>query len=149
MSTPQGNDARIVPVDRELVDILRRETLVVLEVNHQHFEELVERSPQAQHALSAIYRDAFAVLDALGWAPDATTTTTATTVAVPLTAGHIIQLRLRRYDLGRTNLDRLDARDRATDPGEIVALDAEIAADRLAALALDRIVAAYPHDARE
>jgi hypothetical protein len=146
MSTPKRNDARTIAVDRELVDILRRETLVVLEVNHQHFEELLERTPQAQHALSVIYRDAFAVLDALGWEPDATTTTT---VAVPLTAGHVTQLRLRRYDLGRTNLDRLDARDRAIDPAEIVALDAEIAADRLAALALDRIVATYPHDARE
>jgi len=149
MSTPQRNDACTIAVDRDLVDILRRETLVVLEVNHQHFEELLERTPQAQHALSTIYRDAFAVLDALGWAPDATTTTTATTVAVPLTAGHVTQLRLRRYDLGRTNLDRLDARDRALDPDEIVALDAEIAADRLAALALDRIVASYPNDARE
>jgi hypothetical protein len=63
--------------------------------------------------VSVIYRDAFAVLDALGWRPNpnATTTTTTTTTYVPLAAGHIDQLVRCRYDLGRTNLDRLDMLD--------------------------------------
>jgi hypothetical protein len=60
--------------------------------------------------LSVIYRDAFAVLDALGWPPDAA----ATTVDVPLTAGHVEQLRRRRRDLGYTNLDRLETRGEQT-----------------------------------
>jgi hypothetical protein len=95
--------------------------------------------PEAQHALSIIYRDAFAVTDALGWhpKPDATTTD------VPLTAGHIDQLRRCRYDLGMTNLDRLDDRDATTDPDVIVEIDAEIRANRTAAQHLDQLVSAY------
>jgi hypothetical protein len=42
---------------------------VVLEAIHYFFEEILEFGPEAQHALSVIYRDAFAVLDAIGWSP--------------------------------------------------------------------------------
>jgi hypothetical protein len=111
---------------------------VVLEANHQYFEGVLDFSPQARYALSVIYRDAFAVLDALGWAPETTTTS-----IDPLTAGHVDQLRRRRYDLGRTNLDRLDARDETTCADEIAALDARIRADRLAAAGLDDLIADY------
>jgi hypothetical protein len=136
MSTPQRSHACSIAVDPSLGEILRHQTLVVLEVNHQHFEDVLDLSPQAQHALSVIYRDAFAVLDALGWSPGANTTT----VAVPFTAGHVVQLRRRQDDLVHTNLDGLVRRDRTTDPDELAALDAQIAADRLAAEGLDRLL---------
>jgi hypothetical protein len=139
MSTAQRNDACLIAVDPSLGEILRRQTLVVLEAHHHYFEDLLDLSPQAQHALSVIYRDAFAVLDALGWSPDPD----ATTIDVPLTPGQIIQLRRRLQDLRHTNLDRLATRDRQTDPDEIAALDAEITADRLAAEGLDRLMAVY------
>ena len=139
MSTAQRNDACVVGVAPDLGDILRRQTLVVLEANHYYFEDLLDFGPRAQYALSVIYRDAFAVLDALGWSP----TENAMTIDVPLTAGHVIQLRRRRYDLGRTNLDRLDTRDEETDPDDRAALDADITADRLAAQGLDRLFGAY------
>jgi hypothetical protein len=139
VSTAQRNDACLIAVDPQLGDILRHQTLVVLEANHHHFEDLLDLSPQAQHALSVIYRYAFTVLDALGWSPDPD----ATTIDVPLTAGHIIHLRRRLQDLRHTNLDRLSTRDRETDPDEITALDAQITADRLAAEGLDRLTAAY------
>jgi hypothetical protein len=77
-----------------------------LEANH-YFEDLLDFGPEAQFALSVIYRDAFAVLDAIGWAPDPD----AGTVEVPLSAGHIEQLRRRHHELAHANLDRLPAPD--------------------------------------
>jgi hypothetical protein len=105
MSTVQRNDACVLAVDPVVGETLRTQTLRVLESNHYYFEELLEFGPDAQHALSVIYRDAFTVLDALGWHPDPD----ASIVDVPLTAGHIDQLRRRRYDLAHTNIDRLPA----------------------------------------
>jgi hypothetical protein len=140
MSTQQRNDACVIAVDPSLADILRHQTLVVLEANHYYFEDLLSFGPEAQHALSVIYRDAFAVLDALGWRrPD----NPPDLVDVPLTAGFIDQLRRRRYDLGHTNIDRLATRDEATDAAEIAAIDDIIASDRFAARALDGLMAAF------
>ena len=139
MSTQQRNDACLVPVDPSQADVLRLQTLRVLEANHDFFEDLLEFGPEAQHALSVIYRDAFAVLDALGWRrPEHPTT-----VDVPLSTGHIDQLRRRRYDLGHTNIDRLTTRDQATDPSVIATIDQAIATDRLAARALDQLMARH------
>lgn len=145
MSTAQRNDACLIAVDPPLGEILRRQTLVVLEAHHHYFEDLLDFSPQAQYALSAIYRDAFAVLDALGWSPGSNMTT----IDVPLTAGHIIQLRRRLQDLHHTNLDRVAVRDRTSNADEIAALDAQITADRLADQGLDRLIGAYYARVRE
>jgi hypothetical protein len=137
MSTAQRNDACLVPVDPSTADILRRQTLIVLEANHYFFEEILEFGPEAQYALSVIYRDAFAVLDAIGWRrpedPPAT-------VDVPFTAGFVEQLRQRRYELGHTNIDRLSSRDGEGDLDERNRIDVEIESDRNAAIALDRLI---------
>jgi hypothetical protein len=139
MSTQQPNSACLVSVDPSTADILRRQTLIILEANHYYFEDILEFGPEAQHALSVIYRDAFAVLDAIGWGSDPD----AGTVDVPLTDGHIDQLRRCRFDLGHTNIDRLDNRDAATDPGVIAKIDASIRADSIAAQSLDWLVSVY------
>jgi hypothetical protein len=139
MSTAQRNDARLIPVDPQLGDVLRTQTLAVLVFNHYYFDDLLDFGPEAQHALSIIHRDAFAVLDALGWHPNPNATTT----NVPLTTGHIDQLRHCRYDLGMTNLDRLDDRDATTAPDVIAQIDAEIRANRTAAQDLDRLFSTY------
>jgi hypothetical protein len=107
MSTQQRNDACVISIGPERADVLRHQTLVVLEANHYYFEDLLDFGPEAQHALSVIYRDAFAVLDALGWAPDPALGT----VEVPLSAGHVEQLRHRHYELAHANIDRLPAPD--------------------------------------
>jgi hypothetical protein len=102
---------------------------VVLEANHYYFEDLLEFGPEAQHALSVIYRDAFAVLDAVGWRrPD----DPPSTVEVPFTAGFVEQLRRRRFELGHTNIDRVQQEtwDRSL-----------VDRDREAAMALDRVLA--------
>jgi hypothetical protein len=112
MSTAQRNDACPISVGPEQADVLRHQTLVVLEANHYYFEDLLEFGPDAQLALSVIYRDAFTVLDALGWAPDPD----AGTVEVPLSTGHVEQLRRRRYDLAHANIDRLPAPDQPVSP---------------------------------
>jgi hypothetical protein len=107
MSTAQRNDACLISVGPEQADVLRHQTLVVLEANHYYFEDLLDFGPEAQFALSVIYRDAFAVLDAIGWAPDPD----AGTVEVPISTGHLEQLRHRHYDLAHANIDRLPAPD--------------------------------------
>jgi hypothetical protein len=139
MSTAQRNDACLVAVDPSTADILRHQTLVVLEANHYYFEDILEFGPEAQYALSVIYRDAFAVLDAIGWRrPD----DPPATVEVPFTAGFVEQLHKRRYDLGHTNIDRLSARDGEIDEGLVAAIDKAVVADRCAALALNELIAA-------
>jgi len=128
MSTQQRNSACVVSVDPSTADVLRHQTLVVLEANHYYFEEILEFGPEAQHALSVIYRDAFAVLDTIGWRrPDEPVT-----VDVPFTAGFIEQLHRRRYDLGHTNIDRVS---QETWDRELVDRDRE------AAVTLDRLLA--------
>jgi hypothetical protein len=138
MSTTQRNDAPIVAVPSELVATLREQTLLVLEVNHHHFEDVCTLSVPAQRALAAIYRDAFAVLDAVGWTP---APQRAASIAVPLSSGHLAHLHHRHADLTHTNLDRLTTRARTTDPTALTVLDAAIATDRRAAEHLDRLFA--------
>jgi hypothetical protein len=134
MSAIKRNDAVMVGVDPSTGDVLRQQTLVTLEANHYFFEEILAFGPEAQFALSVRYRDAFAVLDAIGWRrPD----DPPASVDVPMTPGLTQQLLHRRYDLGHTNIDRLTTRDAEPDP----ALRAEIAADRAAAITLDRLIA--------
>src|SRR5262249_34125658 len=124
----QRNSACVVPVDPSTADVLRLQTLVVLEANHYYFEEILEFGPEAQHALSVIYRDAFAVLDAIGWRrPDEPVT-----VHVPFTAGFIARPHRRRSDLGHTNIDRV-----SQDTWDQAVVDR----DREAAIPLDRLLA--------
>ena len=104
MSTQQRNDACLLTVDPSTAETLRLQSLHVPEANHHYFEDLLEFGADAQLALSVIYRDAFAVLDATGWAPDPGADDA---IEVPLTAGHVEQLRRRHHDLAHTNLDRL------------------------------------------
>jgi len=137
MCTAQRTHARIVAVDPCLAGVLRDQTLVVLEANHHHFEELRDFGPAARHALSLIYRDAFAVLDAIGWAPGKP----AAPVDVPLSAGHVEQLHRCRHDLGAANLDRLDLLDALPEPP--AELPPEITATRRAAQALDALFRAW------
>jgi hypothetical protein len=123
MSTHQRNHACAIAVDPSLGAFLHRETLVVLEDHHHLFEDLSELSPAAQYGLSLIFRESFAVLDALGWpAPHDGPST------VPLTTAHIDRLRRRHHDLTRTHHDHLATLD-----------DSQIDAARLAALALDQL----------
>jgi hypothetical protein len=134
MSTQQRNHACVIAVDPSLGAILRRETLVVLEDHHHYFEDFSEFSPEAQYELSVIFRDGFAVLDALGWSDPFDGRGEA-----PLTVGHIDRLRRRRYDLGMANLDRLDLLDATTDTEEAAAIRLQIDGDRIAAQSLDRL----------
>jgi hypothetical protein len=133
MSTTKRIDACTIPVGPSHADVLRTQTRLVLEFNHHYYEDLSDLSPEAQYALSVIYRDAFAVLDTVGWRRPADPPAT---LDVPLTFGHVDHLRHRRFDLGATNLDRLPP-----DNGPISAeCLAAITVDRLAAGALDQII---------
>jgi len=136
MSTQQGNSACPITVDRPTADIWRIEAKKVLMFNHEPFENYLDYLPSRQLALADIYRDATAVIDALGWDPD--TTSHAENVEVPITPGHIHQLHQRRYDLLDTNLDLLG--DISADNDANANVTAKIHANRRSTEALNRIL---------
>jgi hypothetical protein len=139
MSTPEPSPVTIITIEPWLADVLRRQTLVTQKVNHHAFARLRDLEPAAQFALAGIYRDAYAVMEAIGWEPDPD----CGPVDVPLTAGHIEQLYRRRYELGALNFERLDALAEAPTAEAAATIRADIEADRLAAQALDRLFAEY------
>jgi hypothetical protein len=139
MSTPEPSPATTITVEPWLADVLRRQTLVTQKVNHHAFARLRDLEPDAQFALAGIYRDAFAVMEAIGWESDPDSGP----VEVPLTAGHIEQLYRRRYDLGAINFERLDVLADGPTAEAAAVIRADIEADRLAAQALDRLFAEY------
>jgi hypothetical protein len=133
MSIRQRNDRCVLTVDRATAEVVRVETLVVLEVNSHHFEEVERYSGAGRRALRAVYVDAFAVLDAVGWGDDPPPAS----VSVPLTSGHMAQLRERRRELGHLNLDRLSPL--TAEPPDPEAIETT----RRAAQALDRLWTAF------
>jgi hypothetical protein len=139
MSTPQGSSACRITVDPSTGDVLRVEAKKVLMFNHEPFEDFLDYVPAKQLALADVYRDATAVVDALGWDPD--TIAQAASIEVPLTRGHIEQLHLRRCDLLDTNLDLLT--DIGADRHANAVVMAEIHANRHATEALNRVFDAY------
>ncbi len=139
MSTPQGNSACPISVDPSTADVLRIETKKVLMFNHDPFEDFLDYVPTKQLALANIYRDATAVIDALGWDPEMVPHSDS--VEVPLTRGHIEQLHERRCDLLATNLDLLTDIGADTTTNAIVM--SEIYANRHGVEALNRVFDAY------
>jgi len=105
MSAHQGSPACPIMVDPSTADVLRIEAKKVLMFNHEPFEDFLDYVPVKQLELADVYRDATAVIDALGWDPDICLPRAS--VEVPLTRGHIEQLHCRRADLLDTNLDLL------------------------------------------
>jgi hypothetical protein len=139
MSAPQGNPACRITVDPSTADVLRVEAKKVLMFNHDPFEDFLDYVPARQLSLADIFRDATAVIDALGWDPD--TSVPRSDLEVPLTSGHIQQLHLRRCDLLDTNLDLLD--DIGADRELNALVMADIHANRRGVEALNRVFDAY------
>ncbi|MET0601723.1 MAG: hypothetical protein ABW167_07015 [Baekduia sp.] len=139
MSTPQGNHACRISVDPSTADVLRIEAKKVLMFNHDPFEDFMEYVPTKQLALANVYRDATAVIDALGWDPEMVPHTDS--VEVPLTRSHIEQLHERRCDLLATNLDLLT--DIGADNATNTVVMSEIHANRHGVEALNKVFDAY------
>jgi hypothetical protein len=105
MSAQEGSSACRITVSPSDADVLRVEAKKVLMFNHEEFEDFLDYVPVKQLELADIYRDATAVIDALGWDP--AINPPRETFDVPLTHAHIEQLHKRRADLLDTNLDLL------------------------------------------
>jgi hypothetical protein len=110
MSTPQRNDARVISVGPDHRELLRVQSLAVLSFNHEGFEDIIDAEPAEAIGLATIYRDAFTVLDAVGW----TAATSNDPKDVPLTAGHVTQLRRLRSDLALAVVDHMASGDAAS-----------------------------------
>ncbi len=139
MSAHQGSPACRISVDPSTADVLRIEAKKVLMFNHEPFEDFLDYTPKCQLALADIFRDATAVIDALGWDPD--TNPHVESFEVPLTRGHMEQLHHRRCDLLDTNLDLLT--DIGADRQQNAIVMAEIHSNRRGVEALNRVFDAY------
>jgi hypothetical protein len=139
MSTPQGSYGCRITVSPSDADVLRVEAKKVLMFNHEDFENYLDYVPVKQLALADIFRDATAVIDAVGWDPDICVPLTS--VDVPLTRGHIEQLHTRRADLLDTNLDLLT--DITADRHHNATVMTNIHHNRHSVEALNRIFDAY------
>jgi hypothetical protein len=139
MSAPQGSSACPIMVDPSTADVLRVEAKKVLMFNHEPFEDFLDYVPSRQLALADVFRDATAVIDALGWDPD--DGVRSESVVVPLTRGHVEQLHRRRGDLLDTNLDLLG--DIGADRHHNECVMAEIHHNRHGVEALNRVFDAY------
>jgi hypothetical protein len=107
--------------------------------NHDPFEDFLDYIPAKQLALADVYRDATAVIDALGWDPDTEARTER--VEVPLTRGHVEQLHRRRSDLLDTNLDLLT--DIGADRHHNAIVMTEIHNNRHGVEGLNKVFGAY------
>jgi hypothetical protein len=139
MSAHQGNSACRIAVDSSTAEALRLEAKKVLMFNHDPFEDFLDYVPAKQLTLADVYRDATAVIDAIGWDPD--TDPQRSSVEVPLTAAHIQQLHKRRCDLLDTNLDLLE--DIGNDAEALDIIMADIHANRRSVEALNKVFDAY------
>jgi hypothetical protein len=139
MSAHKGSSACHITVARQTADLLRIEAKKVLMFNHEPFEDFLDYIPTKQLSLADVYRDATAVIDAVGWDPDIAEPPER--VEVPLTAAHVEQLHKRRCDLLDTNLDLLD--DIGADRDANALVMADIHSNRRACEALDRVFDAY------
>jgi hypothetical protein len=140
MSAQQGIYACRITVDRQTADVVREESKLVLVFNHETFEDFSDFTPVDQEALADIFCDAIAVIKAVGWkpAPDG-----AEQFEIPLTVGHIEQLRKRRKDLDACIRDLLYDLEGAETDEQAAAIDAEITTTHRATGTLDRLFADY------
>jgi hypothetical protein len=141
MSTNQRNDARTLAVAPHLVDLLRQQTLAVLEFNHHPFEDYRELPTVEQLTAAAIFRDGFAVLDAIGWSAEAD----GLSIDVRLTVGHVSQLRACLVDAKATIQDAIIYRQTLTSVADVDDLDDEIDQHRVAVRHLEKILALWDH----
>ena len=139
MSAPQGSYGCRITVSSSDADVLRVEAKKVLMFNHDPFEDFLDYVPVKQLALADIYRDATAVIDAVGWDPRINPPRK--TFNIPLTHSHIEQLHKRRTDLLDTNLDLLT--EIGADKHDNAITMSEIHANRHSVEALNRIFDAY------
>jgi hypothetical protein len=139
MSAHQGNSACRITVDPSTADVLRIEAKKVLMFNHDPFEDFLDYTPRRQLKLADVYRDATAVIDALGWDPEMAPHTD--DFEVPLTPGHVQQLHERRCDLLATNLDLLTDIGADNDANAVVM--SEIYGNRHGVEALNKVFDTY------
>jgi hypothetical protein len=139
MSAPQGSYGCRITVTTSDADVLRVEAKKVLMFNHEEFEDFLDYVPVKQLALADIFRDATAVIDALGWDPRINPPRE--TFTVPLTHGHIEQLHKQRTDLLDHNLDLIS--DIGADNDTNAIITSEIHANRRSVEALNRVFDAY------
>ena len=139
MSAQEGSSGCRITVDSSTADVLRIEAKKVLMFGHEPFEDFLDYVPAKQLALADVFRDATAVIDALGWDPD--TAAHQDSVEIPLTNGHVQQLHKRRCDLLDTNLDLLTDIGADNDTNAIIM--SEIYANRHGVEALNRVFGTY------
>jgi hypothetical protein len=140
MSAHQGSYACRMTVDRQTADIVREESKLVLVFNHETFEDFSDFTPADQEALADIFCDAITAIKAVGWEPEPDG---AEQFEIPLTAGHIEQLRNRREDLDAYICDLLSDLEGAETDEQAATIGSEITTTHRATERLDRLFTDY------
>jgi hypothetical protein len=131
-------------IEPALRDLLRSQTLVILEFAHERWEDARDLPPSELLTVAAIFRDALAVLDTIGWLAGEHD---AIPAEVPITAGHVAQLRWLRDDVAMSVVTNLEGRDDLADPDDIAAVDQDIQTARDVVRDLWRIIQAPGEEA--
>jgi hypothetical protein len=139
MSASQRNDVRSVAVDPSLGEVLRQQTLLVLEANHAPFDDVRGLASAELLAVASIWRDAMAVLDTIGWLP----TPGVAMIDVALTSGHAAQLSRLRRDEALAIVDCLEDRDALVAVDDLAEIDAQICRRRLVFSGLSELLRRY------
>jgi hypothetical protein len=120
--------SRIVVIEPGLREVLRSQTLAILDFTHDRFDEARDLEPSKLLAAASIFRDAIAVLDTIGWVAGEQDQRPA---RVTMTRGHLAQLQWLRGDVAMSIVTGLDAREDMTEADDIAALEENIRVARL------------------
>jgi hypothetical protein len=138
-SEHEDDTPRVLTVSPDLVGVLRSQSLLVLEWNHEPLEDIRMLAPSELVALASIFRDAIGVLDTIGWLP----ADDAAPIEVAITSGHVAQLERLREDLTQSIREQLDTRAALTEHAQIDQANTNIDADRFIADGLLRLIEAH------
>jgi hypothetical protein len=123
-----NNNRGVLTIEPGLRGLLRSQTLVVLEFSHVRFDEARDLGPSELRAAASIFRNAIAVLDAIGWLDGKQD---AIHAQVAVTAAHREQLERVRVDVAMSVIDCLKVRDDTADPEEVARIDQRVREARL------------------
>jgi hypothetical protein len=122
------NLSRVVVIEAGLREVLRSQTLVVMEFTHDRFDEARDLEPSKLLAAASIFRDAIAVLDTIGWVAGEQDQRPA---RVTMTPSHLAQLQWLRSDVAMSLVTGLDDREDLTEADDIAELEENLRAARL------------------
>ncbi|MCU1675563.1 MAG: hypothetical protein JWM93_321 [Frankiales bacterium] len=117
------NISRVVVIEPGRREVLRSQTLAILDFIHDRFDEARDLEPSKLLVAASLFRDAITVLDIIGWVAGEQDQRPA---RVTMTRGHLAQLEWLRGDVAMSIVTSLDDRESTTEADDIAALEENI-----------------------